>query len=199
MDGARVLVERRSRPAVRAYRVVMRWDALFADLERQLAAASARERALEVADLTRAERATVALADRLRAGLGSPVAVTVRTGTTVRGDLVDVGAAWVLLADGTREHLVPHTAVVAVTGPAHDVAPPPGAVVRGLGLGHVLRAVARDRRVVDALTLAGTVRGRVDVVGADHLELAGVVEDTGRPSGARSLVTFAGLDVLTGT
>src|SRR5690606_1129435 len=44
----------------------VRWSSLFADLESQLQAAEDQERLAAVPEVTRAERAAVALADRLR-------------------------------------------------------------------------------------------------------------------------------------
>ena len=46
-----------------------------------------------------------------------------------------------------------------------------------------LRAVARDRAVVRVLTTAGETVGRIDAVGADHVDVALVRPDSGRPSG----------------
>ena len=178
------------------YGVRVRWDALFGDLEAQLGAATAQDRAHEVAELTRAERATVLLADRLRASHGDGVTVAVRSGARVHGVLVDVGAAWLLVADARREHLVPLAAVVSVTGLRDGAAPPEASALRRLGLGHVLREIARDRSVVRVVTLAATAQGRIDAVGADHLDLAVALDDSGRPTGARQAITFAGLDLV---
>lgn len=177
----------------------MRWDALFADMELQLDAAEARERAAQVADLTRAERASVRLADRLRAGTGGPVRLALRNDVGVDGVVTDVGTTWVLVRDDRVEHLVPLPAVVSVAGLGSAVVPPPGAVLRGLGLGHVLRALSRDRQVVRVLGGARTMLGRIDAVGADHLDLVGVYPDSGRPTGDSILVGFDALDVVSGT
>jgi hypothetical protein len=51
-----------------------------------------------------------------------------------------------------------------------------------------LRAVARDRARVRVLTDAGQVAGRVDAVGADHLELV--------DAGACWVVPFAAVRVV---
>lgn len=173
----------------------MRWQALFADLELQLDAAQGRDRLGEVPELTRAERAGVELLDRLRAH-GGQVAITVHGGECQRGALIDVGPQWVLLADGPREHLVPTWAIALVTGLGDLAAPAPGAVGSRLRLGHALRAVARDRSVVRVLTTAGTVTGRVDAVGTDHLDVATVRPDDGRPTGDRCAVAWSALLVL---
>ena len=173
----------------------MRWQALFADLELQIDAAQAQERLGEVPELTRAERAGVTLLDRLRAHSGQ-VTVTVHGGERVRGSLMDVGPQWVLMADGPREHLVPTWAIALVAGLGDLSAPAPGVVGSRLRLGHALRAVARDRSVVRALTTAGAVVGRVDAVGTDHLDLALVRPEDDRPTGARCAVAWSALLVL---
>lgn len=173
----------------------MRWEALFTDMELQLDAAEARGRADEVAELTRAERAGVGLAARLRAQRG-PLELGLRSGGTARGDVVDAGETWVLLAEGRREHLVPLSAVAWVDGLTVGVAPEPGQVLRRLGIGHVLRAVARDRSVVLARVGAADLLGRVDAVAADHLDLTLAAPDTLRPTGRRRAVPFAALERL---
>ena len=176
------------------YGVRMRWDALFADMEAQLAAVAAQDLDAEVADRTRTERARVLLTDRLRAVQGDRVQLHLRSGT-VLGVVQDVGAAWVLLVDAAREHLVPLTAILAVSGlRGADVEEP--SALRRLGLGHALRAVARDRSLVRVTTGAGTHLGRVDAVGAYHLDLALAYPDSGRPTGETRTVAFAGLDLV---
>lgn len=174
----------------------MRWDALFTDLELQLEAAEQAGLVEQVADLTRAERASVELVDRLHGGRGR-VGIVLRGGERLTGDLVDAAGQWLLLADPPREHLVPVGAVVAVTGLALGSVPP-GAVARRLGLGHALRAIARDRAVVQLLAGPLLLVGRVDAVGADHLEVAVVGPDR-RPSGERYTVAFAAVERLTTT
>lgn len=173
----------------------MRWDSLFLDLERQLDAAGAAGLREEVAALVRAERASVTLGDRWRYGTGR-LRVTLRCGEVVEGDRIDAGPEWLLLADGGREHLVPGHAVVAVRGLDRHVAAEAGAVARRLGLGHALRALARDRAVVRVLTAAGEEVGRIDAVGADHVDLAAVHPDTWRPAGGVVAVALAGVDLV---
>lgn len=174
----------------------MRWEALFADMEMQVEAAEALDRHAGVAEATRAERAAVLLVDRLLAAVGSTVAVTFRSGLTMRGAVVDCGHAWVLLDGGLQEHLIPVTAVGSVAGLPSSAAASGGEVARRLGLGPALRAVARDRSLVRAVTAGRVLHGRVDAVGADHLDLGLAFEDDGRPTGERHLVTFAALEVL---
>jgi hypothetical protein len=160
----------------------MRWEGLFADLEGQLVADARRELDDEVAERTRRERALVTLADRLGGALGSRVRLTLPAGARVAGDLVDLGKDWVLVRGDTtgREVLVPLMAVVTVSGlgPRSDHT----RSARRFGLGYALRVLSRDRATV-ALTLVGggsVVRGTIDAVGADHLDVAEHDEDVPR-------------------
>ncbi|WP_205860470.1 hypothetical protein [Phycicoccus sp. HDW14] len=124
----------------------MRWEGLFADLEGQLAAEERRELDSEVAERTRRERALVDLTGRLAATVGSPVSLLVEGGRVVSGVLADVGDGWLLVADPPRELLVPRGALVTVEGlPPHA---DPARTARRFGLGHALRALARDRATV---------------------------------------------------
>lgn len=184
-------------PGATSYRGAVRWDALFADLGSQLEAAEARDRLGDVPDLTRAERAGVTLADRARAHGARELRLVLRDGESVVGTVADVGPQWLLvLADGGREHLVPLAALAAVSGLVETAAPPAGVVMSRLTLGHALRAVARDRSVVRIRTTGGSLVGRVDAVGADHLDVALVHGDSGRPTGERRTVPWSALLVL---
>lgn len=149
-----------------------RWEQLFGDLEAQLAAGRAEEARYEVAELTRAERARVTLADRLRAAVGAHLRLVTAGGDPFEGAVTDVGAQWVLLDLGAgRSAVVPTASLRTVEGLGSHVAPPAGRAESALGLGHVLRALSRDRAVVRLLTDAGTFVGRPDRVGADHLDV----------------------------
>lgn len=179
------------------YRWRVRWAALFGDMELQLDAAGQQDRDRAVADLTRAERASVTLGDRLRACCARDVRLVLRDGTRVTGTVQEAGPAWLLLDDHGREHLVPFAAVATAGGLPEIAAPPETGVLRRLGLGHALRAVARDRAVVQVLTVAGRTAGRVDGVGADHVDVALVHPDSGRPTGDRQAVALASLLLVT--
>ncbi len=149
----------------------MRWDALFDDLEAQLARQDADDLHAEVAERTRAERAATALADRVLAHVGVRLALVLGHGQVV-GTVTDVAPQWLVLADERGRVLVPTASVVAVTGLGRQVAPEPGTVLRRLGLGHVLRGLARDRAPVSVHAGSATLTGTIDRVGADHLDLA---------------------------
>jgi len=149
----------------------VRWDDLFEDMEAQLAAMTRSELDARVEDLTRAEQAGVPLASRLRASGGTAVTVALDDGTLVRGRVASAAEHWFELEEGVRRHLVPLRAVAWVQGVGALAAPGGGVVERRLGLASALRALARDRVRVLALTRAGTVAGRIARVGKDYLEL----------------------------
>lgn len=154
----------------------MRWDALFADLEAQLAAVQAEERSGEVADRTRREVGRLRLVDRLRAARGVPVTMRVQGGGVLTGTVVDVGADWVLVEepDG-RAALVSLPAVVALSGLGSRSERPgsEGEVERRFDLRFAVRKLVRDRTPVEVALVDGTVvTGTFDRVAADHLDLA---------------------------
>lgn len=176
----------------RPYRVIMRWDALFADLEAQLDAADDDLVAMH-AERVRAEVASVELRDRLRAGLGQRVALRLAGGGPVDGALRAAGPDWLLVEEVAGEALVPLAAVVLINGLTRSLAAPAGAVEGRLGLASALRGVARDRSAVRvALRDQGgdVLTGTVDRVGADHLDLARhAVDEPRRPGVVRGVVT----------
>ena len=171
----------------------MRWESLFADMEAQLAAGRLADVRADVAELARAERASITLAARARASVGRPVRVLLGGADLVEGELVDATPEWFLLATSpVRRALVPLAAAAAVDGLAAHAAPAAGAVESRLGLGHALRALARDRALVRVRSGGADLTGRIDRVGADHLDLADV--DGARRGGWA--VAFATLRVV---
>jgi hypothetical protein len=171
----------------------MRWESLFADMEAQLAAGRLADVRADVAELARAERASVGIAARARSSVGRQLRVVVGGVDAVVGELVDAAPEWLLLAETpVRQALVPMTAVIAVDGLVAHAAPAPGAVESRLGLGHALRALARDRAVVRLDAGGRELSGRIERVGADHLDLA----DAGRAAGGVRAVTFAAVRVV---
>lgn len=155
----------------------LRWDALFADLEAQLAEAERRSFEAEVADRTRRERALIGLRDRLRQAAAQRyrVAVTVAGRRTVEGTVLDAGPDWLLLDDRDGgEVLVPLAAVVWLRGLGARVgADPAPEVARRLTLSFALRGIAQDRAPVTVTLADGSlVTGTIDRVGADFVDLA---------------------------
>lgn len=166
-----------------------RWELLFADLEARIAAEEALEREGAVAELTRAEHASISTADRLRAAVGAPLRLELLDGELLDGRLRRVTATWLLLhgrgARGAVQHLVPLSAVAAVVGAGRH-AEPSTARTDGLGLGTVLRGLQRDRARVLVRTPGSSTTGRIARVGADHLDL----DDPERRDAPARLVPF---------
>jgi hypothetical protein len=155
----------------------VRWELLFADLEAQADAADRAGFEGDVVERVRAEHAALTLVARLRAHVGTTLAVRLADGDRVVARLRDVGADWALLDDGAPL-LVPLAAICGVEGlsrravaePADDEACAP---VRRMRLTAVLRGLARDRGPVRVGLIGGDVlTGTVDRVGADHLDVA---------------------------
>jgi len=172
----------------------VRWDRLFADLEAQLEADERIGFDADVADLVRAERAALALADRLRAHQGAELTWWLRGQEALRGVLHDVGADWVLVRDAPSDVVLPLRSVVCITGLSRAASAERGVAAR-LGLGMVLRGLARDRSAVTIhLEPAGAITGTIDRVGADHLDLAvHALDEVRRPAAVNAVrcVPFA--------
>lgn len=149
----------------------MRWDALFADLQAQWEAELRAVDDDEIRDLAEAEAAATHVADRIRARRGQQLSLRLLDGSDRTGLVVDVAQEWVLLGEGERRHLVP-VAAIAMAWPLAGTAPEAPAIERGLGLGHVLRALAAEGQGVVVRTRGGDHAGRIVRVGADHLDLA---------------------------
>ena len=152
----------------------MRWARLFEDLDAQLEAAERAERAAESADLRRLEISRGSLVDRLGAATGAEIVLTVEGADNVPGAVSQVGGDWLLLVSSSvGEIVVALPAVVSVTGLPAGATPPADEIDRRLGLGLVLRRLARDRLPVTVVTRTGAHwTGTIDRVGADHLDLA---------------------------
>lgn len=170
----------------------MRWQDLFADLEGHAAALDRAEIDAEVADRTRAEIAQLTLLNRLRAQIGRRVVVTISGAGSLSGQLVQVGANWLLL-NAPDEVVVPISAITTVSDlPTTAVSPEGvGHVAGRLPMSAALRAIAIDRCAVTVLMRAGdAITGTPDRVGADFVDLA--VHEIGeapRQSAVRRRVT----------
>lgn len=152
----------------------MRWDDVFAGLEADAAGLQDRERDTEIADRTRAELATVALADRFRATLGRSAAVRVTGLGVVHGRVERVTPRWVLLAAADDvEWLVAWAAILGVAGLSiQAVGASTGHVETSFGWPATWRVLARDRAPVHVVRRDGSsLTGIPDRVGADFVEL----------------------------
>ncbi|HEY0247562.1 MAG TPA: hypothetical protein VGC45_04790 [Gryllotalpicola sp.] len=195
----------------------MRFDQLFDDLEAQLEHQLAEREARRRTDAERLRIARLTLRDRLAAlvaGGEGTVRLRLADGAVVELAPAAVGRDWLAadLPDG-GQCVVPLGAVAAVSlsaaqarassermpdagpaeaGPANagsvNSSPAGGGLTAKIGIGVVLRDLARRRVPVDVCTRleSAPVHGTIDRVGADHLELA--VHERGVPRRASSVV-----------
>ncbi|MFP5313045.1 MAG: hypothetical protein ACLGH7_11705 [Actinomycetes bacterium] len=164
----------------------MRWDALFNDMESQLAEADRLALDTEVNERTRAELVHLPLEYRLRAAVGYRIGVHLLCGELVRGGLTHAGADALVLDEDQHQVLVPYAAVARCVGLGRHAMPEASTVRRSIGLAHSLRGLARDRAEL-AVTLgggAGGIRlaGVIDRVGRDYIDLAAVAPGEARRS-----------------
>ncbi len=154
----------------------MRWDALFDDLESQLAEADRLALDAEVNERARAEMVGLELVDRLRAGLGCRLTIHVVGGESFAGVLTHAGGDALVLDEEQHQLLIPYAAVVRYVGLGRVSLAESSSVRRGIGLASALRGMARDRAELSVLTgnAGGVVRlaGVIDRVGRDYFDLA---------------------------
>lgn len=181
----------------------MRWDALFDDMESQLAEAERLALESEVNERTRAEMVGLPLEDRLRAALGFRIGVQLCCGESVHGELMHVGADALVLDEGQHQVLIPYPAVGRYVGLGRHARAEQSQVRRSIGLAHSLRSLARDRTEL-AVTVGGgmgalQLAGVIDRVGRDYIDLASVVPGEARRSrsvGQISAIPFAALAMI---
>ncbi|MDQ0820203.1 hypothetical protein QFZ79_002497 [Arthrobacter sp. V4I6] len=179
-----------------AYACAMRWDALFTDLEAQLAASERLNLDAEIAERMRTEAAGVELADRLRGSLGLRIGVQVSSGSLFEGTLSHAGSQALVLHDPRHQVLIPYAAAARYVGLSRLAVGESSKVRQRLGLASALRGLARDRTRLSVLAVRGawtetSLHGVIDRVGRDYLDLA-VTEDgeDRRPSNVRQMVTI---------
>jgi hypothetical protein len=163
----------------------MRWARLFDDLGGQIEAAEQADRAAESAELRRLELSRVTLVDRFAGAVGSNVTLALEGVDPLTGVLTQVGRDWALVQNAGTETLVAVSAITAVTDLPVAPGPPTAGVDRSLGLGFVLRRLARDRAPVSVVMRTGTTfTGTIDRVGADFLDMAEHAADRPRRADA---------------
>ncbi|WP_354351467.1 hypothetical protein [Pseudarthrobacter sp. PvP090] len=179
-----------------AYADAMRWDALFDDLETQMAASERLELDAEIAERTRSESAAVELADRLRGSLGLLIVVELASGSTFEGFLSHAGSQALVLDEPRHQVLIPYASAVRYLGLSRHAVSEPSRVRQRLGLASALRGLARDRTGLAVLTSGGSagetmLHGVIDRVGRDYLDLAvtGEGEDR-RAANVRQVATI---------
>lgn len=173
----------------------MRWDdriaGLFDDLEQQADGLALAERDAEVAELSRAEYASVDLAGRLHGSVGARLRLAVAGVGQLDGVLSRVGEGWCLLDTGSDEWIVRCQGIGSVHGLSDRAVPAASrSAAARLGLASALRRVVDARGTAVLHRLDGSLsRGRLGRVGADFVEVAG---ETGRPDAVET-VPFAAL------
>lgn len=148
----------------------MRWEQLFEELEAEFLAASRREAEADIADMVHAEAATIPFASRIRHRVGHPLSVRLRSGRTRHGVVREANHVWVMLHDGSRGVLIPHTAV-SFAWPLAGAAPAQEGIATRITLGYVLRRLASSGVDLLVSTDGGEMRGRLALVGADYCDL----------------------------
>lgn len=160
-----------------AYAGAMRWDALFADLEAQLAAGERLDLDAEIGERARVDAAAVELADRLRGSLGLRIGVHLGSGTLYEGTLSHVGSQWLVLDEERHQVLIPYASAVRYAGLSRLAVVAGNGARHRLGLASALRGLARDRANLAVVVSRGAagesvLHGVIDRVGRDFLDLA---------------------------
>ncbi|GAA1341858.1 hypothetical protein [Arthrobacter roseus] len=154
----------------------MRWDALFDDLDGQLAAAEFATVESEVSERVRLEQSGIEFADRMRGQVQRHLRVRVEGGTVFGGEVTHVGSEWLVIRDGMRSILLPFQGLQSVEGLGRFSSIEDSVGRRRLGMASAFRALARDRAGV-AIYLRGSegsssLVGTIDRVGRDFIEVA---------------------------
>ena len=181
----------------------MRWDALFNDMESQLAEADRLALDSEINERTRAEMVGLRLEDRLRAAVGYRIGVHLLCGESAQGKLTHVGADALVLDEERHQGLIPFAAAARYVGLGRHVQAENSPVRRSIGLAHSLRALARDRTEVTVTIGGGSgatrLDGVIDRVGRDYIDLAAVIPGEARRTqsvGQVSAVPFTALAII---
>lgn len=155
----------------------MDWDErLFAyldDLEQDAETRFDAERTGDLGDRVRAEYATVTLASRLMATVGSRVFLELRGVGSVSGMVERVGGDWCLVDSLSRDWVVRLAHVVAVEGASERSVPEVAwSPVARLGVGSALRRLAdAGERCVVHTADGATYDVVISRVGADFVEV----------------------------
>ncbi len=174
----------------------MRWESLFADLEAQFEADSARNRISEVQEIVRIERARQTMLQRLERHLGTRVDLQLLGAERPSGELSAIGRDWLMLAHAGREELIPFRALAWWRG--LEAGRGPETRQRRVGFSQALRMLVRDRARVGIGGIDGQLlaTGTLDQVGQDFVEVALHEQDEFRRGPVvlgRSLIPFSAI------
>ncbi|SED86331.1 hypothetical protein SAMN04489740_0153 [Arthrobacter alpinus] len=162
----------------------MRWELLFGDLETQLHAATQQDLEQRINELARVELAQATFAEVLRGSLDRQLSVIMCNGSAFHGEVQRVEHHWMLLGEGSRSALIPLAKILRVQGTGTQRVGVSSKIPYTLQA--ALRVLARNRSAV-VLGLEGnqpaTLRGVLDQVGADYLQMMQMADGVGRDRG----------------
>lgn len=162
----------------------MRWELLFGDLETQLHATTQQDLEQHINELARVESAQITFSEVLRGALGRQLSVVMCNGTAFHGEVLRVEQQWMLLDEGSRSVVLPLAKILRVQGAGVQRVSAPSKVPYTFPA--ALRVLARNRSAV-VLELDGsrpaTVRGVLDQVGADYVQMMQMADGVGRDRG----------------
>lgn len=152
-----------SKCGVSIFRVIADYESYFDDELRQGVIGEADERIIE-------ERAGITLGQRFLALEGQKVALILRNAEKVTGRIIDVATSWVLIEGQSEEVLIPMAAIAQAALP-QGVLPEGVRLSARLGVGSILRRLSQRSISVRIVHDGGMVRGTVDAVYADHVDI----------------------------
>jgi len=190
------------------YGQVVRWDKLFDDLEAQLAHEARAEQLDLGAEEERLRLGRLGLRDRIMTLTAAAASVSIML-TLSNGDRLAVrpsayGQDWMMADLVTRvgQCVVPLSAISGVSLTVAQVAlslgapSPRRALADRIGLTVVLRDLCRRRHPVELIVRGGSLRGTIDRVGRDHLDVALHEPGTARRDDVVSEVRLVPFDAL---
>lgn len=160
----------------------MRWDALFDDLQGQMAASELLDLESEITERARVEIARITLIDRLRAAISRRITVDLAYGLQFSGAIRQIGSDWILLSEGSQSVVVLLPNIMAIEGLGAETLTASSLVRQNFRtLSSALRLLARDRAMVTIYLMVSDESRRrfhavIDRVGEDHCDIA-VVRD----------------------
>lgn len=164
----------------------MRWELLFGDLETQWHEAQQLDLEHHVNELARVEASQLTLAEALRGAQGQQISVLMCNGTAFHGVVQKIEPQWMLLGEANRSVLLPLAKLLRVQGLGTGRTPAGSKVQYSLAA--ALRVLARNRSavVLDLDTAQpASIRGVLDQVGADYVQLMQLADGVSRDRGNR--------------
>ena len=148
----------------------MEHDDYLDDLSADFAAKLRAQRQAEATELSAADAAEVTLSGRLLASKGTAVEIRLINGESLRGEVADAAASWLILRLLRMDIFIWYSAIEVVSG--LGTAPQWPTLVEARVPGTVkLREFAATRREVQFTTQNQTLKGYIERVGADFVDI----------------------------